>query len=262
MIYSLPMKIFYSYLFCTQNHTSPRQKKWLHLVLLASSLAGKCSRWYTILHIILHIIIYYLPFLQLFMCYIFCFQCHLHFTIVFCHINKNFIQIFRWIYSCLSKTSGGWNLKWQHKSIEICQRCVNEDCSCLEEPSAMGPSSGQPPLWFKDLEPSKTSNVTKSNRTECPEDVSKTSEGGESEVRRDEGSHVCHQEKYLFFLWIVKVYLHLYPSLELQPWCVRWDYDRSDWPETVVSQFHLVCERWEKVSYISWYYQFTICLHY
>ena len=179
-----PWKSFTATCFCTQNHTSPRQKKWLHLVLLASSLAGKCSRWYTILHIILHIIIYYLPFLQLFMCYIFCFQCHLHFTIVFCHINKNFIQIFRWIYSCLSKTSGGWNLKWQHKSIEICQRCVNEDCSCLEEPSAMGPSSGQPPLWFKDLEPSKTSNVTKSNRTECPEDVSKTSEGGESEVRR------------------------------------------------------------------------------
>merc|ERR1712012_575609 len=107
----------------------------------------------------------------------------------------------------------GFFFGWQMLSMNLLLPeqdfwCVNEDCSCLEEPSAMGPSSGQPPLWFKDFEPSKTSNVTKSNRTECPGDVSKTSEGGESE-----------------------------------PWCVRWDYDRSDWPETVVSQFHLVCER-------------------
>jgi len=107
----------------------------------------------------------------------------------------------------------GFFFGWQMLSMNLLLPeqdfwCVNEDCSCLEEPSAMGPSSGQPPLWFKDLEPSKTSNVTKSNRTECPGDVSKTSEGGESEA-----------------------------------WCVRWDYDRSDWPETVVSQFHLVCER-------------------
>ena len=25
--------------------------------------------------------------------------------------------------------------------------------------------------------------------------------------------------------------------------CDRWDYDRSEWPETVVSQFDLVCQR-------------------
>merc|ERR1712107_850474 len=89
----------------------------------------------------------------------------------------------------------GFFFGWQMLSMNLLLPeqdfwCVNEDCSCLEEPSAMGPSSGQPPLWFKDLEPSKTSK------------------GGESER-----------------------------------WCVRWDYDRSDWPETVVSQFHLVCER-------------------
>ena len=47
----------------------------------------------------------------------------------------------------------------------------------------------------------------------------------------------------------ISIEMHCYPSLELQAWCVRWDYDRSDWPETVVSQFHLVCERWDKVSY-------------
>ena len=54
-------------------------------------------------------------------------------------------------------------------------------------------------------------------------------------------------------LWkLISIVIHRHPSLELQAWCVRWDYDRSDWPETVVSQFHLVCERWDKVSYILW----------
>ena len=51
IIYSLPMIIIYSYL-CIKNDILPRRKKWLHLVLLGSSLGGKCSRWYTILHII------------------------------------------------------------------------------------------------------------------------------------------------------------------------------------------------------------------
>ena len=50
-------------------------------------------------------------------------------------------------------------------------------------------------------------------------------------------------------LWTL-ISIAIHPSLELQAWCVRWDYDRSDWPETVVSQFHLVCDRWDKVSYI------------
>ena len=45
-------------------------------------------------------------------------------------------------------------------------------------------------------------------------------------------------------LWkLIFIEMPCYPSLELQAWCVRWDYDRSDWPETVVSQFHLVCDR-------------------
>ena len=32
--------------------------------------------------------------------------------------------------------------------------------------------------------------------------------------------------------------------------CTRWDYDRSDWPETVVSQFNLVCDQeyWRSLS--------------
>ena len=49
--------------------------------------------------------------------------------------------------------------------------------------------------------------------------------------------------------WVVKLQLNHLPSIS-QSWCARWDYDRSDWPETVVSQFNLVCDRLDKLENI------------
>jgi len=104
----------------------------------------------------------------------------------------------------------GFFFGWQMLSMNLLLPeqefwCLNEDCSCPSEPSG----SGLPPLWLKDNTSKGSNETTRTNRTECPTNIVGKSADGENS----------------------------------EPWCARWDYDRSDWPETVVSQFNLVCER-------------------
>ena len=86
------MKIIHSYLLLYQKPYLAQAKK-----VAAFGLVGFFFGW-QMLSVIYYFIYYYIllytiaHFLQLFLCYIFCFQCHLLFTIVICHIRKTLFK--------------------------------------------------------------------------------------------------------------------------------------------------------------------------